>query len=96
MANGKHGIDQDPHERLKFADDMIEFADNMQEKCKILTNHIEEARDNMKDASGQRALDLLVEHVTTIKSQLDGIDEYAKIQKEKAQKIIDAEDFFKF
>lgn len=85
-------IEQDPYEREKFGQYLVSFEDNMRNTCKSLKGHIDEARDNMQDQSGQDALQLLEELVEEIEGGLNGVSEFGTRQVKLAQYIIEAQD----
>lgn len=84
-------IDQDPYEREKFGQYLTTFEDNMRKTCKSLKGHIEEARDNMQDQSGQDALQLLEELVEEIEGGLNGVSEFGTRQVKLARYIQEAQ-----
>lgn len=84
-------IEQDPYEREKFGQYLESFEEDMQTACKSLKNHINEARDNMQDQSGQDALRLLEELVEEIESGLNGVSDFGANQVKLARYIIDAQ-----
>lgn len=83
-------IERDIAMQEVFGQYLSDFEDDMRAKAKKIKEHVDDARDNMQDSSGQKALDILDEFADEILNNLPGIAEFGTMQKKKAKSLREA------
>lgn len=86
-------IDRDASSQKKFGAYLDAYCENMRQACKSMLAHVDEARDNIADSSGQAALDILEQLAQDILDTLPGIQTFGLEQIKHALSIEEAESF---
>lgn len=69
-------IDADDEAVARIGDALMNVSDQMKEILLKIHKDIENASDNMKDASGQKGCEAILDSIRTIRKNLDNISLY--------------------
>lgn len=87
-------IDADDEAVARIGDALINVSDEMKEILQKIHKDIENASDNMRDESGQRSCEAVVDSIQTIRKNLENIARYGdKYKNQLAPMLRQAHEF---
>ena len=80
-------IDRDPVPMIRFADQIMEYSDNMRRVCTDLKTNMDSARPVMRDDASQRAFQKIEEFANNLINSLPEAQSAAEKLKKSAQHL---------
>jgi len=80
-------VDRDPVPMIRFADQIMEYSDNMRRVCNELKTNMDSARPVMRDETSQRALQKIEEFANNLINSLPEAQRASDKLKKSAQHL---------